>query len=78
VLRVIIRYYVENILSNSYNVSMSSGYPGANCREARKLGLLRSKSTEAERERMEPQERNERVCVGCPDAMLILMEYGPG
>jgi len=39
---------------------------------------LRSKSSEAERERMEPQERNERVCGGCPDAMLILMEEGPG
>jgi len=51
---------------------MASGYPGANRREARKLGLLRSKSSEAERERMEPQERNERVCVGCPGAMLIL------
>jgi len=51
---------------------MASGYPGANRREARKLGLLRSKSSEAERERMKPQERNERVCVGCPDDMLIL------
>jgi len=51
---------------------MASGYPGANRREARKLGLLRSKSSEAERERMEPQERNERVCGGCPDTMLIL------
>jgi len=51
---------------------MASGYPGANRREARKLGLLRSKSSEAERERMEPQERNERVCVGCPGAMVIL------
>jgi len=49
-----------------------SGFPLANRREARKLGLLRSKSSEAERERMEPQERNERVCVGCPDDMLIL------
>jgi len=57
---------------------MAPGYPGANRREARKLGLLRSKSSEAERERMKPQERNERVCVGCPDAMLILMEEGPG
>jgi phage protein D len=51
---------------------MALGYPGANRREARKLGLLRSKSSEAERERMEPQERNERVCEGCPDAMVIL------
>ena len=34
----------------------------ANRREARKLGLLRSKSSEAERERLEPLERNERVC----------------
>jgi len=39
-----------------------SGFPVANRREARKLGLLRSKSSEAERERMELQERNERVC----------------
>ena len=53
---------------------MASGYPGANRREARKLGLLRSKSSEAERERMEPQERNERVCGGCSDDMLILMK----
>ncbi len=58
--------------------SMASGYPGANRREARKLGLLRSKSSEAERERMKPQERNERVCVGCSDAMLILMEESLG
>jgi len=41
-----------------------SGYPGENRREARKLGLLRSKSSEAERERMKPQERNERVFEG--------------
>jgi len=40
--------------------------------------LPSGKSSEAERERMEPQERNERVCGGCPDDMLILMEYGPG
>jgi len=40
----------------------------ANRREARKLGLLPSgKSSEAERERMEPLERNERVCAGYPD-----------
>ena len=43
--------------------------------EARKLGLLPSgKSSEAERERMEPLERNERVCGGCPDTMPILIE----
>jgi len=59
-------------------MSTASGYPGANRREARKLGLLRSKSSEAERERMKPQERNERVCWGCPDAVLILMEESPG
>ncbi len=35
---------------------------------------MRSKSSEAERERMEPQERNERVCGEEPDTMLILME----
>ncbi len=35
---------------------------------------MRSKSSEAERERMEPQERNERVCGGCSDDMLILMK----
>jgi len=57
---------------------MAQGYPGANRREARKLGLLRSKSSEAERERMEPQERNERVCGGCPYAILILTEESPG
>jgi len=58
---------------------MSSEHPGANRREARKLGLLPSgKSSEAERERMEPQERNERVCGGCPDAMPILIDGGPG
>jgi len=57
---------------------MASGYSGANRREARKLGLLPSgKSSEAERERMEPQERNERVCGGCSDDMLILIEEGP-
>ncbi len=39
---------------------------------------MRSKSSEAERERMKPQERNERVCVGCSDAMLILMEESLG
>ncbi|MCX5808182.1 MAG: hypothetical protein NTX36_02210 [Proteobacteria bacterium] len=45
-----------------------SGYPGANRREARKLGLLLlSKSSEAERERLKPPERNERVCEGCSD-----------
>jgi len=57
---------------------MAQGYPGANRREARKLGLLRSKSSEAERERMEPQERNERVCGGCPCAILILAEESRG
>ena len=57
---------------------MVPGFPVANRREARKLGLLRSKSSEAERERLEPLERNERVCEGCPDDMLILMEYSPG
>jgi hypothetical protein len=39
----------------------------ANRREARKLGLLQSKSSAAERERLEPLERNERVCRGHPD-----------
>ena len=33
-------------------MSMVPGFPVANRREARKLGLLRSKSSEAERERM--------------------------
>jgi len=50
------------------------GFSRANRREARKLGLLRSKSSEAERERMEPQERNERVCGESPTPMLILFE----
>jgi len=48
------------------------GFPLANRREARKLGLLRSKSSEAERERMEPQERNERVCGESPAPILQL------
>jgi len=52
-------------------LSTVSGFPLANRREARKLGLLRSKSSEAERERMEPQERNERVCGESPIPMLI-------
>jgi len=43
-------------------MSMVSDFPVANRREARKLGLLRSKSSEVERERLEPLERNERVC----------------
>jgi len=51
------------------------GLSVANRREARKLGLLPSgKSSEAERERMEPQERNERVCVESPTPMPILLE----
>ncbi|OPY64801.1 MAG: hypothetical protein A4E63_03286 [Syntrophorhabdus sp. PtaU1.Bin050] len=33
-----------------------------------------SKSSEAEREQIKPQERNERVCVGYPTQMLIPME----
>jgi hypothetical protein len=51
-----------------------SGYSVANRREARKLGLLRSKSSEAERERLEPLERNERVCGDIPTQTLILVE----
>jgi hypothetical protein len=54
-----------------------SGFPSANRREARKLGLLRSKSSEAERERMEPLERNERVCGENPTSILTL-EKDPG
>ena len=45
-----------------------SGFPYASRREVRKLGLLHSKSSEAERERLEPPERNERVCGENPDA----------
>jgi len=42
-----------------------SGYPWKTVREARKLGLLpEGKSFEAERERMKPLERNERVFKG--------------
>ena len=52
-------------------MSTVSGFPLANRREARKLGLLRSKSSEAERERMKPQERNERVCGEEPDTVLM-------
>jgi len=33
-------FYVENSLSRAYNESMAPGYPGANRREARKLGLI--------------------------------------
>ena len=51
-----------------------SGFPVANRREARKLGLLRSKSSEAERERMEAAGAYERVCGEQPDTMPILME----
>jgi len=54
-----------------------SGFPSANRRKARKLGLLRSKSSEAERERMKPLERNERVCGENPTPILIL-EKDPG
>lgn len=50
-------------------MSMSVGIPQANRREARKLGLLLlSKSSVAERERLKPQERNERVCRGMSSA----------
>jgi hypothetical protein len=48
-----------------------SGFPAANRREARKLGLLRSKSSEAERERMEAAGAYERVCGERPAPMLI-------
>jgi hypothetical protein len=49
-------------IATGYVVRKVSGYPGANRREARKLGLLLlSKSSEAERERLKPLERNERV-----------------
>ena len=45
----------------------SIGHPCNFRREARKLGLLLSgKSSEAERELLEPLERNERVCGECP------------
>ena|GEM_PF-2613130 len=43
------------------------GFSQANRREARKLGLLHKQKSEAERERMEPLERNERVCGEYPD-----------
>ena len=56
------RYYVENNVYPLYIVEHGVGLSQANRREARKLGLLPSgKSSEAERERMKPQERNERV-----------------
>ncbi|OPX93241.1 MAG: hypothetical protein A4E58_03110 [Syntrophorhabdus sp. PtaB.Bin006] len=45
------------------------GVSQANRREMRKLGLLLSgKSSEVKHERMEPQERRERVCGGWTDA----------
>ena len=55
-----------------------SDFPVANRREARKLGLLRSKSSEAERERLEPLERNERVCGEEPDtdAYPMVKDFG--
>ena len=63
---------VARVLTSQLNL------PGANRREARKLGLLlSSKSSEAERERMEPPERNKRVCGDIPTQVLILME-NPG
>ncbi len=80
--------YVENSLSRAYNESIAPGYPGANRREARKLGLLRSKSSEAERERTytSPHRGREGEALrayarrggdvslwnSSPDAMLIL------
>ena len=45
----------------------------ANRREARKLGLLRmSKSSEAERERMQAAGAYERVCGDSPTQVLVL------
>jgi hypothetical protein len=56
-----------------------SGFPVANRREARKLGLLPSgKSSEAERERLEPLERNERVCGEESDIDAHSMVEDPG
>ena len=40
--------------SSTFEKDMMSDFPVANRREARKLGLLRSKSSEAERERHKP------------------------
>ncbi|HBA53358.1 MAG TPA: hypothetical protein DCZ04_02590 [Syntrophorhabdus aromaticivorans] len=48
------------------------GVSQANRRETRKLGLLLSgKSSEVERERMQPLERKERVCGDISTQMLI-------
>jgi hypothetical protein len=60
--------------SSTFEKDMMSDFPVANRREARKLGLLRSKSSEAERERMEPQVRNERVCGEESDADTRLLD----
>ncbi len=58
----VVRYYAKNLIMSNIPQGMVPGFPVANRREARKLGLLRSKSSEAARERMKPLERNERVC----------------
>ncbi|OPY82005.1 MAG: hypothetical protein A4E65_00933 [Syntrophorhabdus sp. PtaU1.Bin153] len=68
---------IENDLVSyypTYVIRKVPGYPGANRREVRKLGLLlSSKSSEAERERMEPPEWNKRVCEGWSDTCMTLM-----
>jgi len=61
--------------TNIRHVSICVGVSQANRRETRKLGLLlSSKSSEVERERMEPLERKERVCGDIPTQMLIPKE----
>jgi len=66
------------LMLDAGNEGISVGLSLANRREARKLGLLPlGKSSEAERERVQPQERNERVCVESPTPMPILLE-NPG
>jgi len=58
---------MQSIIPNK-SLEKVSGHPGENRREARKLGLLLlSKSSEAERERLKPPERNERVFEGWLD-----------
>ena len=58
----------------SYMQVSVPGFPVANRREARKLGLLRSKSSEAEHERMEAAGAYERVCGESPAPILAPMK----
>ena len=60
--------------SNRY-ASMVSGILKQTVERQGSLVFCVSKSSEAERERMEPPERNERVCVEIPTPGPIQMRY---